>query len=74
MKVDVNIPIVERFPDYHEIPSFAQILNSVFIDKKVKYKEIYCAQSSYYYAIFYFKQDKKYFDLIKKYQKQGDEE
>lgn len=71
MKVEVNVPLVLRFMDCHEILSFAEDLNKIF-KNKIKFQEIECHQSSYYYAIFYFKQDQEYQKLIKKYKEIGD--
>lgn len=72
-QVLVNVPVILTFYDYHEIRHVEDYFNEVFSGKnKIKSEELQSCNEEYA-AIFYFKKDKEYTQLVKEYAKNNKE-
>lgn len=62
-EIMVNLPIVLMFRDYHEIPQFAEQINTIINGKiKVKCEELGCLGGQYV-GIFYLNRHDEYDEL-----------
>jgi hypothetical protein len=58
MLVELKLPIVLRFSDYHFIDAFAEQINMLLLDEKVEFQELeHGYPNSDYYGLFYIRQE-----------------
>jgi hypothetical protein len=66
-RASINVPVIIKFDDYHEIASVRDYFNKLISGKKVKSKELSCNWG--YAAVFYFEQNDKFKRLVKTFRR-----